>query len=57
MRLKSVRIENVKGIVELEFRMGAMTVLVGGNGVGKSSAIDAVASNAVRRGKLARCNA
>jgi hypothetical protein len=41
-RLKSVEIKNVKGIESLTFSCGAVTVLRGKNGAGKSSAIDAL---------------
>jgi len=43
-RLKSVEIKNVKGIESLTFSTGAVTVLRGRNGAGKSSAIDALVS-------------
>jgi hypothetical protein len=42
MRLKNIVIQNVKGIEFLEIKAGAMTVLSGGNGVGKSSVLDGV---------------
>ncbi len=42
MRLKTITITNVKGIEFIEIRAGALTVLSGGNGVGKSSVLDAV---------------
>lgn len=41
-RLKSVKILNVKGIESLTFEVGAVTVLKGKNGAGKSSAVDAL---------------
>lgn len=43
-RLKSVKIQNIKGIESLAFETGAVTVLKGKNGAGKSSAIDALIS-------------
>lgn len=43
-RLKSVEIRNVKGIESLTFNTGAVTVLRGRNGAGKTSAVDALVS-------------
>lgn len=44
MRLKSVVIDSIKGIHHLEFQAGAVTVVSGKNGTGKTSIIDAVRS-------------
>jgi DNA repair exonuclease SbcCD ATPase subunit len=42
MRIKSVEVKNVKGIEELNVQMGAVTVISGENGTGKSSFLDAL---------------
>lgn len=41
-RLQSVEIKNVKGISSLKLQAGAVTVIAGENGAGKSSVIDAI---------------
>ena len=41
-RLQSVEIRNVKGIQHLKLAAGAVTVIAGENGAGKSSVIDAI---------------
>lgn len=41
-RLQSVQIKNVKGISSLTLQAGAVTVIAGENGAGKSSVIDAI---------------
>lgn len=41
-RLQSVSITNIKGIDSLTLRAGAVTVIAGQNGAGKSSVIDAI---------------
>lgn len=43
-RLAKVEIHNIKAIEHLEFAAGALTILKGKNGVGKSSALDAISS-------------
>ena len=43
-RLKSVKILNIKGIESLTFDTGAVTVLKGRNGAGKTSVVDALIS-------------
>jgi DNA repair exonuclease SbcCD ATPase subunit len=43
-RLKSVKISNIKGIESLTFDTGAVTVLKGRNGAGKTSVVDALIS-------------
>lgn len=43
-RLKSVSIKNIKGIESLTLEAGAVTVIAGENGAGKSSVLDAVSS-------------
>ena len=43
-RITQVEISNVKGIESLSFAAGAVTVLSGSNGVGKSSVIDAISA-------------
>jgi len=42
MQLKSVSIENIRGIEHAQFRAGALTVARGPNGSGKTSLLDAV---------------
>ncbi|MEN6532208.1 MAG: hypothetical protein ABFD89_01000 [Bryobacteraceae bacterium] len=44
MRLSRLVIDNIKGIEHLEFQPGALTVLRGANGTGKSSVIEATMS-------------
>jgi DNA repair exonuclease SbcCD ATPase subunit len=41
-RLKSVQIKNIKGIESLAFETGAVTILRGRNGAGKTSVVDAL---------------
>lgn len=41
-RLKSVSIKNIKGIESLTLEAGAVTVIAGENGAGKSSVLDAI---------------
>lgn len=43
-RITEVSITNIKGIASLSFQAGAVTVLAGSNGVGKTSVIDAIAA-------------
>jgi energy-coupling factor transporter ATP-binding protein EcfA2 len=43
-RLATVRIENVKGIDILEIKPGAVTIIQGENGCGKSSVLEAIAA-------------
>ena len=44
LKLQSVEIENIKGIEQIKFDAGAVTVISGRNGVGKSSILDAIAA-------------
>lgn len=44
LRVSRIRIRNVMGISELEFEPGAITVVTGGNGTGKSSIVEAIAA-------------
>ena len=41
-QISEVEIKNIKGIESLSFKAGAVTILSGSNGAGKSSVIDAV---------------
>lgn len=42
MKVSKIKIENILGIEELEIAPGAVTVISGGNGTGKTSALEAV---------------
>lgn len=42
MRVSHVKIKNVLGIQDLEFSPGALTIVSGGNGVGKTSLLEAL---------------
>lgn len=42
MKIQSVAITNLKGIASLRFEVGALTVIAGENGVGKTSILDAL---------------
>lgn len=42
MKISHVKIENILGVEELEFNAGQFTALLGGNGLGKTSVLEAI---------------